>query len=718
MTPLAKKILRLLKSLFLGLLVIFSIYLVIITAFVVWAFEVKLQRWPLFIHAAPFELHVDDNVRQVNLLRRLSRLGYRRTTDPVPRPGYWNRVGAKLNLSLKHSPLRGQGIVSGPVEISLDWHRVRSIRLMRSKETTDRICIEPELLSVVPARGAKAELCRSVSLQEVAPTLIRAVILTEDTRFFSHSGIDLISIRHAVETNIKARRYVEGASTITQQLIKMTLLTPEKTLIRKINEAFLAIVADALYDKETILEAYLNRVYLGHWGPYPVKGVAEAAQLFFGKDQRDLDAAECALLAAIIRAPNVISPRFNPDRARKRRNVILRLLLKDDAISREDYDVASSKPVRMVTFAASPVKARQFLNWVRTRVEDQVGDFEPGAGSQDLLTSLDPVIQDEVLSLLSPFGPSGAGAHVIVANPSTGAVRAFVAPSTDKWTGTGSGLEPLLAIAAVPALVPDKSERGRFTAASQILFPENKGKPYTFRQAFHEQPAYLAAYLLEAVGSEKIVSALEQFGVSAKSDPQRKIVISPYSPREVASIYSLFATLGDAGVLAPAYRFVGKFSVESPSPRWRVETDPRILFLVNYIMKEVDTVALTGSRRSRAGNNPARFTVADDAGIWSIAFRGDQLLLVRMPGKNLNEHAIDRMVDLLIPVPGHNPAKSIVSPSGIVFRKTCVQSGLRATSLCPTVVLEAFLKGTQPVEWCPLRHETGPDAKQKADPSH
>lgn len=710
MTPLARKILRTLKGLLLGLFIVFGIYLLIITAFVIWAFEVKLQRWPLFVHAAPFELHVDDNIKQVNLMRRLNRLGYRQTADPVPRPGYWNRAGTKLNLALKHSSLQGQGIVSGPVEISLDWNRIRSIRLMRAKETVERIYIEPELLTLILGRGMEPELCRGVPLKEISPTLLRAVILTEDTRFFSHHGIDLISIRHAVEANIKAGRYVEGASTIPQQLIKMTLLTPEKTLVRKINEAFLAIVADALYDKETILEAYLNRVYLGHWGAFPVKGIAEASRVFFGKDQRDLDAAECALMAAIIRAPNVISPRFNPDRARKRRNVILRLLLKDGAISREQYDLAASSPVKMATFGASPVKARPFLEWVRTRVDEQVGRFKPGMGSQDLLTSLDPIIQDEALRLLRPLGPAASEAHLVVANPSSGAVRAYVAPPEDNWDGRGDTLEPLLAIAVIPALIPEKSEQVRFTAASQIFFPERKQEPYTFRQAFHEQPAYLARHLLETVGSDKIVSALREFGISAESDTHRKIALQPYTPREAASIYCLFATLGDSGVLAPAFRIVSKFPVESASLRRRVQTDRRILFLVNHMMKELETVALTGDRGPGGRSNTARYTVEDDAGLWSVAYRGDRLLLARIPGKTINRQALRRMIDRLVPDPGHNPAKPVVPPSGIVFRKTCVQSGLRATSLCPTVVQEAFLKGTQPVEWCPLSHETGPDA--------
>jgi len=123
----------------------------------------------------------------------------------------------------------------------------------------------------------------------------------------------------AIKTNIKARRYVQGGSTISQQLIRMTILRPEKTLWRKINEVFLALAADAIYSKGTILQAYLNRIYLGHWGSLPVKGVEEASRNFFGKSLNELDPADCAFLAAAIRAPNVINPFKHPERAKGRR---------------------------------------------------------------------------------------------------------------------------------------------------------------------------------------------------------------------------------------------------------------------------------------------------------------------------------------------------------------------------------------------------------------
>ena len=212
----------------------------------------------ILCYAAPFSLQVGDNLNDVRFMERLVRLGYTRGASLALDPGQWSQSGSSLHLFLKHSPLVSQGIATGPVNITLDWNRVRSVSLMRSRENVNRIVLEPELLSIIPAAGYSPELCRPMPLEKIPPMLVDAIVLTEDTRFFSHQGIDLFSIGQALKTNLKAGRYVQGGSTIPQQLIRMTILTPEKTMGRKVNEIMLALVANVIYSKKTILQAYLT----------------------------------------------------------------------------------------------------------------------------------------------------------------------------------------------------------------------------------------------------------------------------------------------------------------------------------------------------------------------------------------------------------------------------------------------------------------------------
>ena len=175
-----------LKRSIIGLLIVSCVIVLIWTGMVVWAFQVKLQRWPGFVFCAPFNLQVGDDIEKVRLMERLTRLGYEKTSDMIPGPGQVTTRGSETRIFCRASPVAGQGIVSGPIRINLDWNRVVGIRLVRSEEEVDRVTLEPELLDIIPAEGSPPELCRPVRLNAVNPLLVDAVILAEDARFYSH----------------------------------------------------------------------------------------------------------------------------------------------------------------------------------------------------------------------------------------------------------------------------------------------------------------------------------------------------------------------------------------------------------------------------------------------------------------------------------------------------------------------------------------------------
>jgi hypothetical protein len=698
-----KRIIKALARMSKWLLILAVGYILVLVAIVVWTFEVKLNRWPIFIYSAPCSIQVGDDLGNSHLVDRLMRLGYVRTPSAVPDPGQWTQSGSGFNLNLKYCPLRGEGIVSGPISLNLDWNRVTSIRLMRSLEDVSRVTFEPELLSIIPSKGQSPELCRPIALDRMPKLLIDAIVITEDTRFFTHQGIDPSSIVDALKTNVMQGRYVRGGSTISQQLVRMTILTPEKTLGRKINEILLAIVADALYSKKTILQAYLNRIYLGHWGALPIKGVAEAARNLFGKNLSELDAGECALIAATIRAPNVINPYKHPERALGRRNTILGLLLKAGRISRDEHDEAVNSPVKMLKPGAAPLKAAAFLELVK---EGLPGDLPgPDGSRQDVLTSLDPLLQSEAEVALKSLEDGGIPVHLILGNPETGDLEAYFAPAAQKWSGIGGTAETFAPFIIIPALIPENADRPRYTLTSQIFIPAHAAA-VTFRQAFRSDAPFLVDKLVSGLGHEKILAVLKKFGVTARSNGQ-KVIVDPVTPMQMAQSFSILATLGTKIDFGPGVKVSGESGPDAPADRKRVGIKPAVLYIANYVMKGLESPQPGAGGQDPTWRQPSIFSARDAAGSWGVAYRKDALLILRVQGSQQKFAKITNLADRLFRKSDSTSDAPPDVPEGILYRKICILSGLRATSICPKVIFEPFLKGTQPIEWCPHRHESG-----------
>ena len=199
-------------------------------------------------------------------------------------------------------------------------------------------------------------------------SLIAAVLAVEDQRFERHHGIDWRRVAGAFWANLRARGIRQGGSTLTQQLVKNFFLTPERTLGRKAQEAVMALLVESRYDKEAILEAYLNEIYLGQRGPTSIHGVGEAARAFFGKAAGDLALHESALLAAMIQSPNGVSPYRNPERAIERRNLVLHLMRRQGRISPTELFKAQDEPILLATEVIESQETRYFLDALRVQL--------------------------------------------------------------------------------------------------------------------------------------------------------------------------------------------------------------------------------------------------------------------------------------------------------------------------------------------------------------
>ncbi|UCD79697.1 MAG: PBP1A family penicillin-binding protein [Desulfobacterales bacterium] len=229
-----------------------------------------------------------------------------------------------------------------------------------------------------------------VPLESMPRYLTEALVATEDRKFYRHSGVDLKGIARAIIKDIRAGGFVEGASTITQQLAKTLFLTPRKTIVRKIKEAILAFQLERRYTKDEILELYLNQVYFGS-GAY---GVQSASEIFFGKSVQDLSLAECALIAGMPKSPSRFSPLVNIDLARQRRDTVLKQMLTTGIISAAEYQSAIEEEIELKDRDKKLNRAPYFVDYVQKNLEEILGEAKLYKGGLSIYTTLDLKLQE------------------------------------------------------------------------------------------------------------------------------------------------------------------------------------------------------------------------------------------------------------------------------------------------------------------------------------
>ncbi len=278
------------------------------------------------------------------------------------------------------------GIVVGAFfAFTRDLPQIQSLESFRPQAVTRIFAVNKILLDEI-----YLEKRDPVPLEQIPHYLKSALVATEDRKFYHHSGVDIKGIARAIIKDIMAGKFVEGASTITQQLAKTLFLTPRKTMVRKIKEAILAFQLERRYTKDEILELYLNQVYFGS-GAY---GVASAASIFFGKSVQDLSLAECALIAGMPKSPSRYSPVINKELALRRRNIVLKQMRDTEIITADDYDQAVKEEINPVSRHKS-TQAPYFTAYIKKNLEDILGAAMLYKGGLSIYTTLNPKLQQE-----------------------------------------------------------------------------------------------------------------------------------------------------------------------------------------------------------------------------------------------------------------------------------------------------------------------------------
>ncbi len=751
-----------------GLVVLLAVSLTLVVAYYdrVVSRTMDGRRWsvPSRLYSDVWVLRPGDALGPDDVERRLSRLRYAPVpAAPVPGGRYLitrSRMVVGIN---PHETAYGRfpGFVA---RIDFSGRRIAALKREADGAPIPYVVFEPEVVGSV--FDMKMEDRTLVHLPQVPKVVVDAILTTEDRDFFTHAGLAPKRLVGAVLQGLVRGRSVRGTSTLTQQLVKNLFLTPERTLRRKAVEALLAVILDAKYGKEEILEAYLNEIYLGQRGSVSVTGVEEAARFYFGKPVSQLDLPEAAMLAGLISSPGRFSPFRNPERAQARRALVLKGMLDEKKIDRAAYDAALAAPLTRVSKPVTGIEAPHFVDFVLTQVKESRSDLS-GAGLS-LYTTLDPdmqaaaqaAVQSGLADLEKRFkklrtkeGQEPLQAALIALDPLTGSIRALVGGRDYQVSQfnrvvqakrqPGSLFKPFVYLAAferrdlVPPITPITILQDSPIALvfgkkdEQTWSPRNydgqfRG-PVTVRYALeHSLNVPTIRLAVWETGGGKtllpdVIQTARKAGITSpmKAYPSLALGAFECTPMEIAAAYSVFANGGILvrpnsllGLVGPEGRRIDRKDV----PLQRA-ADPAAIAVLDSILQGVVNRGTGASARGRGAQGifaGKTGTTNDGRDAWFIGFSPRLLVAVWVGfddsrGLNLSGStaAVPIYADFARRLPSHYFEEPFPEVPGVVTVSVDPTTGMLVTEDCPTSINELFLAGTEPTERCTVHAEGG-----------
>jgi penicillin-binding protein 1B len=603
------------------------------------------QRWeiPAKVYGRPLALQPGLNISTEQLEETLGGLGYNRVSHP-DHPGsyavYKNRFLLRTRGFLFPDMQRG----SDYLEVVIESDAISTLRRAGNGDPVGYYRLEPKLIgSLTSAHGEDRIL---VQRDEVPERLVSALVAVEDRDFFHHFGLDPVAIGRALWANIRATRVVQGGSTLTQQLVKNFFLTSERTLWRKFNEALMALILEARYSKDEILEAYINEVYLGQSGGKAIHGFALASRFYFNRPLQELDLSRTALLVALVRGPSAYDPRRHPERAIARRDLVLQQMLSQGTIDQDAVTEAKSRGlgIEQGNLQASGVPA--FMDLIRRQLKRDYKEEDLNAEGLRIFSTLDPGIQrqaeDAMTSQLSSLEksrslPTGSlqGAFTL-AEVETGEVLALVGDRNPRFAGFNRALDALRPVGSLlkPAVyLTALSQPSRYQLMSeledkQIRLQAPNGdiwEPGNYDDQAHGQiklqEGLIHSYNLATVrlgmdvGLQAVANNIQALGVHRPLDPYPSLLLGAVSlsPLEVTQMYQ---TLANGGYLATIKGIREVTDAEGlPLSRYplaiKPAADTRAVFLLRHALRQVTR---SGTAKALQWMLPAGAEVAGKTG--------------------------------------------------------------------------------------------------------
>jgi len=725
---------------------------------VVTRFEGRRFSVPSRVYAAPIVIYPGVDWQRLDLAGWLARMGYREQREAGPlEVGSYRWLPGRLRVHLRgfeHPQLPED---NRKVEFRLEQGRVREMRDDRGVPI-DIVALEPEPISSF--YGSNREQRDLVEIENVPGHLISAIYAVEDRRFEEHHGVDLRRIAGAMLVNLRAGGIRQGGSTLTQQLVKNFFLTPERTLRRKLTEAVMAVLVEARYTKPQILEAYLNEIYMGRRGSTAIHGVGEASRFFFGKRVSDLALDESALLAAVIQSPNALSPHRHPERARRRRDLVLELMESQGRVAVEDAERARARRLSLASIALESGQDRYFLDELARQLPQVYDEGLLSVEGLRIYSTLDTMIQraavralgEGLAALEARLGRAGGDAEgnaegekpaplqgcLLAMRPQTGEILAMVGGreyATSQWNRctlarrqVGSVFKPIVYAAALSpqsgpvitlaSTIPD--EPLQIETREGFWEPVNYDKkfrgPVLVRDALERSLNVPAARIGQAVGIDKVVEMARRLGIKSRlpAVPSLALGTAEVSPLEMITVYSTFANAG----LRPTPRsFIGLLDDRGVGQeQWPLEgarrvLDPGTAYLTTSLLEGVVDRGTGVGIRARGLRGPIAGktgTTDDEYDLWFVGFTPEIVAVVwvgydepRPIGVPSSRGALPIWADFLSEVSGGRVRGAFTKPASVERIEIDPTSGARAFAGCPERRPEFFLAGTAPKETCP-----------------
>ncbi|HKS25745.1 MAG TPA: PBP1A family penicillin-binding protein [Thermoanaerobaculia bacterium] len=711
-------------------------------------FEVRRLSLPTRVYADYLPLQAGMPLDPDDLLEKLDRLGYR-SAPTLAQAGDYVAAKGSIDIFTREFAHPTGKYPSQHVHLTFSREGIESV-------SAGNAALEPELLTSILSE--QLENRRPITLNQVPQSLQDAVVVTEDTRFWHHPGVDPIGIFRAFFRNVRAGGVSEGGSTLTQQLVKNYYLTPERSMRRKVTEAFMAVILDAKYSKKEILEAYLNDIYLGRNRSISIIGVGEAAHFYFGKPVSELNPAESAMLAGMIKSPNNYSPFVHPDQALLHRNTSLGLMLKAKKIDQATYEKSVKSPL-----PRKPFRQRSGLSSMPYYVDRVLQEMARDYGIKDvkgrglqIYTAIDLNAQDTAARTLENGleslernnrrlrrAATPLQGVIINVDVQTGEIRSLVGGrnydinqfdrALNAKRQIGSLVKPFVYLTAFEPSLSGKTITPATLVSDQRFVlkrrfaadwsPRNYEDVYhgtvTVREALEESMNSASVRIGLATGIPNVIRTMKTLGITSDIDdnPAMLLGTADISPIEMADAYTTIARVGSRVPLR-TIRFVtddrGRLVAGGEEVKAVQVYPARDTFVLVNIMKGVVDRGTAAGVRSLGFHNVAAGktgTTNDKRDAWFIGFTPKSLTLTWLGfddntpvGLSGGQGAAPMWARYMEAVSGKARDADWAPPPGITTAETDETSGGLATPYCPknTIVQDAFKEGTQPTVPCPL----------------